>query len=62
MKRTNIAFFTNGSLFKIPFEGSLIYQNSFYVLSFPQNATVKESILMLTDSHSIGSEIISLNH
>lgn len=64
MKRTNIAFFTNGSLLKIPFEGSLIYQNSSYVLSgrliFPENATVKESLLMLTDSKSIGNDIISL--
>ena len=64
MKNTNIAFFTNGSLLKIPFEGSLIYQNSSYVFSgrliIPENATVKESLLMLTDSKSIGNDIISL--
>ena len=64
MKNTNIAFFTNGSLLKIPFEGSLIYQNSSYVFSgrliISENATVKESLLMLTDSKSIGNDIISL--
>lgn len=64
MKKASIIFITDGSLLKIPFEGFLIYQNNSYALSgrliFPENATAQESLLMLTDSKSIGSEIISL--
>lgn len=64
MKRTNIAFSVNGSLLKVPLEGSLIAQNGSYAFSgrliFPRNATAKESLLMLAGSNPNDSDILGL--